>query len=329
LNPTLITLLAAVLGFIAVAGFGLALTGQGSSSARTVKRAQTIVGRDGRDSGGRRKIQASPQEQRRKQILKTLREQDRQAKKATLSLSAKLLQAGLSDNTRGFWIISGVVGAVTFLILLFLHQQLLVALGAAFAAGFGLPRWVLGFLGSRRTKKFTGDFPDAMDIVVRGIKSGMPVNDSLRIIGNEAAQPLAGEFKRLTEALGMGLGMDQALEKMYERMPTQEVRFFAIVLAIQAKTGGNLAEALGNLSTVIRARKLMREKIKALSGEAVASAIIIGSLPPAVVTLISFTSPTYMAPMFTDHRGHVMLLMGAGLMAFGIFVMRKMINFKI
>ncbi len=127
----------------------------------------------------------------------------------------------------------------------------------------------------------------------------------------------------------MGLTMDQSLEKMYERMPTQEVRFFAIVLAIQAKTGGNLAEALGNLSTVIRARKLMREKIKALSGEAVASAFIIGSLPPAVVGLISFTSPAYMHPMFTDPRGHVMLMMGAGLMAFGIFVMRKMINFKI
>jgi tight adherence protein B len=327
LSATLITLLAAVLGFVAVAGFGLALTGQGSSSARTVKRAQTIVGRESRDSGRRKQV--SPQDQRRRQILRTLREQDRQAKKATLSLSAKLLQAGLSDNTRGFWIISGAVGVVTFLALLFLHQQLLVALGAAFAAGFGLPRWVLGFLGSRRTKKFTGDFPDAMDIIVRGIKSGMPVNDSLRIIGNEAAEPLAGEFKRLTESLGMGIGMDQALEKMYERMPTQEVRFFAIVLAIQAKTGGNLAEALGNLSTVIRARKLMREKIKALSGEAVASAIIIGSLPPAVVGLISFTSPAYMAPMFTDHRGHVMLLMGAGLMAFGIFVMRKMINFKI
>jgi tight adherence protein B len=328
LGPTLITLLAAVLGFVAVAGFGLALTGQSSSSARTVKRAQAITGRDARD-GGRRKAAASPQDQRRRQILKTLREQDRQAKKATLSLNAKMLQAGLADDVRGFWIVSGVVGVVVLVGLLVLHQQLLVALGAGLATGFGLPRWVLGFLGARRTKKFTGDFPDAMDIVVRGIKSGMPVHDSLRIIGNEAAEPLAGEFKRLSESLGMGVGMDQALEKMYERMPTQEVRFFAIVLAIQSKTGGNLAEALGNLSTVIRARKLMREKIKALSGEAVASAFIIGSLPPAVVALISFTSPAYMSPMFVDPRGHIMLMMGAGLMAFGIFVMRKMINFKI
>jgi len=133
----------------------------------------------------------------------------------------------------------------------------------------------------------------------------------------------------MTESLGMGVSMDQALDKMFERMPTPEVRFFAIVLAIQAKTGGNLAEALANLSTVIRARKLMREKIKALSGEAVASAFIIGSLPPGVIALISFTSPTYMAPMFHDQRGFVMLAIGGGMMALGIFVMRRMINFKI
>jgi tight adherence protein B len=125
------------------------------------------------------------------------------------------------------------------------------------------------------------------------------------------------------------MSMDQALDKMFERMPTPEVRFFGIVLAIQSKTGGNLAEALGNLSSVIRARKLMREKIKALSGEAVASAWIIGSMPPGVVLMISMLSPTYMVPMFTDHRGQVMLGAGAFWMALGIFTMRKMINFKI
>jgi tight adherence protein B len=126
----------------------------------------------------------------------------------------------------------------------------------------------------------------------------------------------------------MGVSIDQALDKMYESMPTAEVRFFAIVLAIQQKTGGNLAEALGNLSTVIRARKLMREKIKALSGEAVASAFIIGSLPPAVVVLISLLAPDYMRPLFKDPRGHMMLLGGGIWMAMGIFMMRKMINFR-
>jgi tight adherence protein B len=131
------------------------------------------------------------------------------------------------------------------------------------------------------------------------------------------------------ENLGVGLSMEQALERMHENMPSPEVRFFSIVLAIQAKSGGNLAEALGNLSIVIRARKMMREKIKAMAGEAVASAGIIGSLPPAVIVMISITSPSYMVPLFQDPRGNLLLAGGAIWMATGIFVMRRMINFKI
>ena len=127
----------------------------------------------------------------------------------------------------------------------------------------------------------------------------------------------------------MGMTIDQALDKMHAEMPTPEVRFFAIVLAIQAKTGGNLAEALGNLSTVIRSRKLMREKVKALSAEAVASAAIIGCLPPAVAILIFITAPDYMGPLFTDPRGRVMLMIGAFWMSLGVLSMRKMINFRL
>ena len=185
-----------------------------------------------------------------------------------------------------------------------------------------------GHTGKQRTKKFIDAFADAIDIIVRGIKSGLPVHDCLKIIGKESPEPLAGEFRTLTENIAMGMPLDTALERLYERMPTAEVRFFAIVLNIQQKTGGNLAEALGNLSTVLRSRKLMAEKIKALSSEAVASSFIIGSLPPGVVILITVTTPSYMAPMFTDPRGHLMLL-GAGFwMSMGILVMRKMINFK-
>lgn len=328
MGSTLATLLIAVLGFITVAGLGLALAGGDNGQAKTVKRAQALAGAEARP-GNRRRPAVSAQDQRRRQILKTLRDQDRQQKKATLSISAKMQQAGLGDNTRNFWIASGVVGVVVLLVVILLRQSPLIGLGLAFAAGFGLPRWVLGFLAARRVKKFTEAFPDAMDIIVRGIRSGLPVHDSLRVIARETAEPMAGQFNRLVEGIGMGVSMDQALEKMFEQMPTPEVRFFAIVLAIQAKTGGNLAEALGNLSTVIRARKLMREKIKALSGEAVASAFIIGSLPPGVMGLISMTAPEYMMPLFTDPRGHMMLLAGAVWMSIGIFAMRKMINFRI
>ncbi|HWW26743.1 MAG TPA: type II secretion system F family protein, partial [Caulobacter sp.] len=211
---------------------------------------------------------------------------------------------------------------------IFLHGGILGAVGLAFAAGFGLPRWVVGMMAKARTQKFTSAFSDAIDIIVRGIKSGLPVHDCLKIIGKECPEPLAGEFRVLVENTGMGMSMDQALERMYERMPTNELRFFTIVLTIQAKTGGNLAEALGNLSAVLRGRKLMAEKIKALSAEAITSAFIIGSLPPGVIAMISVTAPAYMAPMFTDPRGKLMLMAAGFWMSLGIFVMRKMINFK-
>jgi len=177
-------------------------------------------------------------------------------------------------------------------------------------------------------KAFTEVFSDAMDIIVRGIKSGLPVHDCLKIIARETPEPLASEFGRLVENIGMGVALDSALDKLLERMPTAELRFFAIVMNVQQKTGGNLAEALANLSTVLRARKLMREKIKALSSEAIASASIIGVLPPGVVCLIYITTPSYMAPMFHDPRGQLMLGAGVALMSTGIWIMRRMINFK-
>ncbi len=221
-----------------------------------------------------------------------------------------------------------MIALLTVLLVLFLRQPIWIGLGLGAALGLGLPRWVISFLAKRRAKKFVAAFPDATDIIVRGIKSGLPVHECLGIIGRESPEPLAGEFRYLMESVSHGLDMDQALERMYERMPTQELRFFTIVLAIQQKTGGNLAEALSNLSAVVRARKLMREKIKAMSSEALASSMIIGSLPPAVMTLITITTPSYLTILFHEPKGQ-MLLGGALIwMACGILVMRRMINFK-
>ncbi|MFY7853130.1 MAG: type II secretion system F family protein, partial [Brevundimonas sp.] len=180
-----------------------------------------------------------------------------------------------------------------------------------------------------RLKKFGLEFPNAVDVIVRGIKSGLPVHDCFKIIGKESPAPLGPEFQTLVEGLGVGLTLPQALEKMYERIPTPELKFFGIVIAIQQKTGGNLAEALGNLSHVLRARRMMREKVKALSSEALASAGIIGALPPVVMTLVGLTTPAYMALMFTELRGQIMLLGSAIWMGCGIFVMKRMISFKI
>lgn len=327
MDSNLIVILVAALGFVAVAGFGFVFAGGESDQARALKRAQTIVGRA--DERNPRTRQAgSTQEIRRKQILKSLREQERQQKKARVTVQALLNRAGFNADARMFWIVSLGLGLLVLAAGWFLSGKPLIALGLGFAAGLGLPRWVVGMLGNRRMNKFTSTFPDAMDVITRGIKSGLPVQDCLKIIARESPQPLAGEFRRLVENLGMGMSVDQATDKMYERMPTTETKFFQIVLSIQQKTGGNLAEALSNLSGVLRARKLMKEKIKALSSEAVASALIIGSLPPGVVLLICITSPAYMVPMFTDPRGQIMLMGGALWMATGIFVMRRMINFK-
>ncbi len=322
-------ILVAVLAFVTIAGLGFVFAGGDSGNARAAKRAHSLVSGGPAASRVRNaKAVANSPEARRKAILKTLKDQDRQQKKATLSIAARLQQAGLTFSEKQFWIGSAVFGLVIGALSLPFGKSPLIALGLAFAAGVGLPRWIVGFLAKARMKKFTEAFSDAIDIIVRGIKSGLPVHDCLKIIGKECPEPLAGEFRRLVENVGMGMAMDQSLEKMYERMPTNELRFFAIVLAIQQKTGGNLAEALNNLSVVLRGRKLMREKIKALSSEAIASSFIIGSLPPGVVTMISVTSPKYMAPLFTDPRGHLLLMAAIFWMSLGIFVMRKMINFK-
>lgn len=324
----LILLVVAFLGFAVVAGVGLAFAG-GGQSARMAKRAQSITAAPQRtERVVRTRAGAVDPSQRRKQILKSLKDQERIQRKAAVTLAARLQQAGLSLTVPQFWIVSGVVAAVILTIALLLRANILVCLLATFAAGLGLPRWIIGFLAKRRTSKFTAAFADAIDIIVRGIRSGLPVGDCLKIIAKESPPPLSNEFSRLVESLSMGMTMEQGLERMYERMPTNELRFFTIVLAIQSKTGGNLAEALANLSSVLRARKLMREKIKALSSEATASAFIIGSLPPGVMILITLSTPSYMKMMFTDPRGNLMLLGGAIWMSMGIYIMRRMINFK-
>ena len=231
-------------------------------------------------------------------------------------------------GARAFYIVSAVIGVVALLVALALGLPILVVIGVGLIFGLGAPRWVIGFLAKRRMKKFSLEFPNAVDIIVRGIKSGLPVHECFKIIGRESPLPLGPEFQTLVEGLGVGMTLEQALDRMYQRMPTPELRFFAIVIAIQQKTGGNLAEALSNLSSVLRARRMMGEKIKALSSEALASAGIIASLPPAVMLMVMLTTPAYMIQLFTDIRGNFLLLIAAVLMATGVFVMKRMISFK-
>lgn len=250
-------------------------------------------------------------------------------KKSAMTLRRRLDQAGLANvKPQMFWLMSGAAGGVTALFCLFEGQGLVVVLLAAFAAGLGLPRWVLGFLKARREKKFTSDFANAIDVIVRSVKSGLPTTDALRIVAHEFRDPVGGEFKKLVEGMKVGLTLEQGLKKMFESMPTAEVSFFGIVMTIQQKTGGNLSEALGNLAGVLRDRRRLQGKIKAMSSEAKASAMIIGSLPPGVAGIVYMTTPAYISLLFTEKLGNLMLAGCAIWMGLGISVMRKMINFK-
>mgnify|MGYP001128853233 FL=1 len=325
----LLPILAAILAFITIGGVGWVLVGGDDSSSQAVKRAKTMGGvRAEAAASAKRAAAANTPEARRKQILLQLQEVDRRQRKARMTMGAKLKQAGLSLPVRTFVIISVAAGLVGALLAFVLGANIIIVLGVGVAAGLGLPRWIIGMKAKARMKKFSLAFADAIDILVRGIKTGLPVHDCFKIIARESPEPLAGEFRILVEGMGVGLTLAQALDKMYERMPTPELKFFAIVIAIQQKSGGNLAEALGNLTTVLRARRMMVEKIKALSSEAIASAGIIASLPPAVMILVMLSNPSYMMLMFTDIRGQVMLMGAALWMATGVFVMKRMISFK-
>ncbi|MEO1252382.1 MAG: type II secretion system F family protein [Pseudomonadota bacterium] len=271
--------------------------------------------------------------ERRKKLTETLKDLDDQTKslkkKKRVSLAQQLEQAGLSAKPRDFYVASVVAGLVFGLIGLISGQQLWITGLLIVIGGFGFPRWVVNFLKKRRQKKFIDDFSNAIDVIVRGIKSGLPVNECLKIIARESPKPVCDEFHMLVEATRVGMTFEQALARMHDRMPLQEVNFFGIVLLIQQKTGGNLAEALGNLATVLRSRKLMEGKIKALSAEAKASAYIIGSLPFLVMGAVKLASPDYLTPLFATRMGNFILI-GAGMwMLTGILVMKKMVQIKV
>jgi tight adherence protein B len=266
--------------------------------------------------------------QRRKQLQRTLQDQEKKKRRAAFDVGAKLRHAGFKCDAKTFWMICAAITLVVVVLCFVVHLKPWTALLTGFVAGVGVPLWWLGGRVKKRTARFVSAFADAVDVIVRGLRSGLPLHDCFKVIAKEAPEPVAGEFQRLVENLAMGLAMDQALDKLTDRMPAPELRFFTIVLNIQQKSGGNLGEALGNLSTVLRSRRMMREKVKALSSEAVSSAGVIACLPPGVCLLVTMTNPQYMMPLFFDPRGHMLLMIAAGMMSFGVFVMRKMINFK-
>src|SRR4051812_14670313 len=313
---------------LAAGGVAFAFTG---GDEKTQKRVAAVAKPEGR-ARGRAVTPEQNAAAKRKNVATMLKdvEKNRAAKKERPTMRRRLEQAGFPKTTpQTFWIICGVMalsaGGAAFIT----HQTPLVIVLAVFVIGLGLPRWVLGFLTARRKKKFTENFAPAIDVIVRSVKSGLPTNEALRIVAREAPNPVGSEFHSLVESLKVGVTMEQGLKRMMESMPTPEVGFFTIVMTIQGKSGGNLSEALGNLAAVLRDRKRLQGKIRAMSSEAKASAMIIGSLPPAVMGIVYLTTPAYIMKLFTEKSGNLMLAGCVVWMSVGITVMRKMINFKL
>lgn len=324
----------AIIAFIALAFGGLVLglmfpwfTGSAAASKRIAR----VSDKSGGNAkvGLRARLMEDSKDLRRKQIQDSLKEFDTREKRRSNRVSVKtlLMRAGLEASPRQFWVVSILLGALCGALAYFSGVPPVVALAAAAAGTLGLPRWILKFITKRRQQVFLNDFADAIDVMVRGLKSGLPVNDALRVIASEMAAPVGPEFAEVIEGQRIGISIDQGIERMYERVPLAEVNFLSIVVMIQQKTGGNLAEALNNLSRVLRDRKRLQAKIKSVSQEAKVSAMIVGSLPFLVMAGLMLANPKYLMPLFEDELGHIMLI-GSGLwMLTGVLVMRKMINF--
>ena len=245
-------------------------------------------------------------------------------------LRKRLARAGLGITLGKYLVICLVSGIIVF-ILVALSQMVPLA-GAAFAGLFGaigLPHVVISFLGNRRRSKFIAYFPEAIDLMVRGLKSGLPITESVRNAGEEVADPVGSELRGVTDAMKMGKKLEDMLAETAKRLDLQEFNFFTVSLAIQSETGGNLAETLENLSNVLRGRRQLKLKIKALSPEAKVSAYIIGSLPFVMGVLIYMVNPGYIMDLFIDPRGHFLIGLGLTSFTIGAVVMYKMVKFDV
>lgn len=270
---------------------------------------------------------------RKRTVEETLRDLElKQKEKARASsrpsLGERLRQSGLGWSRMTYFIVCLSVGVASCLFLAFVFGINVVAVSALGSlAGLLLPRRYVASKRNRRFAAFTAELPNAVDVIVRGVRSGLPLADCLRVIAAEGQEPVRGEFKIVVDDQTLGVPVQDAMLRLGERVPLPETNFLATVVAVQSKSGGNLTEALANLSNVLRERRKMRSKIKALSAEAKASAAIIGSMPPAVSGMLYLTSPQYISLLFNTTLGQIVLAVCAIWMSIGVMVMSAMINF--
>jgi len=301
-----------------------------SGEKQTEKRFHGVV--ESRSSRVERREEAQHGAERKQAVADTLKSIEEQQKKTKyVSLRVRLRRAGLDMTVRTFYFLSLVFGCAlagcAYLAAPTLMPPAALATIAAVGA-FGFPRWVLSLLIKRRQIKFTDEMANAIDVIVRGVKSGLPVNECLGIVARENAEPLASEFRDVVEAQRVGVPLQECFERLCVRIPLPEVRFLAIVIGIQQSAGGSLSEALGNLSSVLRARKQLKAKVGALSAEAKASAVVLGAMPFLVVGAVYMTNPDYLTPLWTTALGQFMTGGVIFWMCIGVLIMRNMINFR-
>jgi len=316
-----------LLAVVALGAIGMAFVPQMLGSSRADKRMKAL---QGDIQANRRNADAQrTRDDRRKQISQTLRVQQEALGKAKrrVPLQDQIYQAGMKikarDWVRNLIIVGAVVTVGCFLLQVQIYLCPVFGVAVAYLGG----RFWMGRRKKKHVNAYLDELPNAVEAIVRGVKSGLPLNDSMRLVAKEAKEPIKSEFQRVIDQQSMGKSTTEAIQMMFDRMPLPEVNFFVVVITVQQQAGGNLSEALGNLSRVLRNRKKMKQKIKAMSSEAKASAGIIGSLPFIVSILVSLTTPSYMLPLFTTTIGQIWLGIAALLMSIGGFMMNRMIQF--
>ncbi|MGV3490007.1 MAG: type II secretion system F family protein [Devosia sp.] len=321
-------LILAILAAVAVGAAGFALVPALLGGGRADKRFKALQG-DVRANRANADATRS-RETRRKELQQTLKQQTvALEKKKKTTLRQRLYQAGMKIKPATYIRNSVIVGVVVFVVCFVLQLDLLYCVVFGAAGGYLLPNMYLGFRRKRYRNQFLDELPNAVEAIVRGVKAGMPLNDSMRLVAKEAKEPIKSDFQRVVDQQSVGMTIQEAVVTLYERVPVSEVNFFVVVITVQAQAGGNLSEALTNLSRVLRNRKKMKAKVKAMSSEAKASAGIIGSLPIIVAILVSLTTPGYLLPMIETPIGNVLLGVAAVMMFLGGFIMNRMIQFDV
>lgn len=320
-------LILAVLVIVGVGAIGFAFVPQLMGSSRADKRFKAL---QGDIQANRRSADAErTRDTRRKQIQQSLKQQTDALGKAKkrVPLQDQIYQAGMKIKARDYIRNEIILGAIITAITFFLQVPIYFALIFGVAGGYLLGRFWLNTRKKRHQNAYLEELPNAVEAIVRGVKSGLPLNDSMRLVAKEAKEPIKSEFARVIDQQAMGKSTTEAVQLLFDRTPLAEVNFFVVVITVQQQAGGNLSEALGNLARVLRNRKKMKQKIKAMSSEAKASAGIIGSLPFIVAILVTLTTPSYLAPLFGSTLGLIWLGVAAVMMSAGLFIMNRMIQF--